>query len=178
MPSHKMIFYLTLILLLITNRCATFYAPTGWLDEPEQVSQSVYGGWIEVEFVDSGLVMGELIAIGQDSLFIADSLFRAIPLAQIKAAELIFYDSQYGLMASWTFLGTLSTLSHGFGLVLTGPLWVLFGSAITSARSWEPVIKYPDEPWEKISSYSRFPQGLPAHIDRKRIVMKKPTKST
>jgi hypothetical protein len=178
MPSRRILFFLILNLSLIISRCATFTAPAGWLDEPEQAPQSAYGGWIEVELLDSRMVTGELIAIGQDSLFIADSLFRAISLAQIKGAEVVFYDSQYGLMASWAFLGTLSTLSHGFGFVLTAPLWMLFGSGITSARSWEPVIKYPDEPWDKISSYARFPQGLPSPIDRQRIFMKKPTKST
>jgi hypothetical protein len=177
MQNHKTIAFLAGILLLFAFHCATSHAPNDWLDQPNDVPKSCYGGWIETELINSKSVMGELIAISKDSMFIADSVFRSIPLSQIIRAKLIFYDSNYSQMVTWTFLGTLSTLSHGIGLIITAPLWLLVGSTITSERSWEPVIQYPNDTWENISFYARFPQGLPSSVDRKRITMKAPLQS-
>ncbi|HEY5564790.1 MAG TPA: hypothetical protein VIL33_04305, partial [Rhodothermia bacterium] len=115
-------------------------------------------------------VMGELIAIGGDSMYVlTDAEFHSIPLQDIEAARLFYFDPKVSQHGVWVTLGFFSTLSHGFFLALTAPVWLIAGSAMVGARSREPLVRYKSSRdsgkaevvWREIAMYARFPQGLP-----------------
>jgi hypothetical protein len=76
------------------------------------------------------------------------------------------YDSKASGLAAWSVLGTLSTASHGVGLVLTAPIWVIAGVASTAKQTRAGHLVYPRRTASAFGAYARFPQGLPAGIDR------------
>jgi hypothetical protein len=88
---------------------------------------------------------------------------------QVQRAELTGYDSQASELAAWTVLGTLSTASHGVGLILTAPFWVISGAASTAKQSRCGYVRYPPAIREDFLPYARFPQGLPPEVDRSRL---------
>lgn len=56
----------------------------------------------------------------------------------------------------------MSTLSHGFGLALTGPVWLLSGTLAARADSRAPLITVNSPArWVQAQAYARFPGGLP-----------------
>jgi len=189
-----------ILLVSFLYSCATTKAPKGWLPNPADKQTDIFGGWLVMEYstnpnVEEHLV-GELIAINQDSIFIADDKFYALALSDIKSAQLEIYNSNSTGMGGLVFLGILSTASNGLFSVFTAPLWLIGGIASTTIRSYEPMIKSPkqemdstsenplfqqDSPleintqefkWDRISQFARFPQGLPPKINRQNIKMK------
>jgi hypothetical protein len=88
-----------------------------------------------------------------------------VPIKQVDNARLETYSSKHGWVLSWTVFGTLSTISHGIGLVLTAPIWLVVGGIATSAQSQVPIEKYPPKTWDHLTMFARFPMGLPADID-------------
>jgi hypothetical protein len=119
---------------------------------------------------------GELLAVHADSLFVlsANSL-TAIPTAKTKKATLTVYDANVGPLVAWSVLGTLSTASHGAGLIISAPVWIIAGIAATSAQSHAPRITFPRKSWKEFRMYARFPTGLPPGLDRRSL---RPVKRT
>ena len=150
-------------------------APKGFLPLPANAAKNTFGGWIQVDLIKKQnspqFIDGELIAVGTDSLYLlTQKEFIVIAVSDIKYAKLVGYNSEAGKMGSWVFGGTISTLTHGFILLLTAPfLWWLGGGIATSAQSEYPIIRYSKNNMEKLNLYARFPQGLPEGIDRKTI---------
>ena len=75
----------------------------------------------------------------------------------------------------WTILGTVSTLSHGWFLGFTFPMWLATGISASSGESFRDRYSedHPDESyWIQIIKYSRFPQGLPDNINLKNLKRK------
>jgi len=58
-------------------------------------------------------------------------------------------------------MGALSTLSNGYLLVFTAPLWMIGGTIAAHSQYHAPIVKTPNEEWERVRPYARFPQGLP-----------------
>jgi hypothetical protein len=153
--------------------CASRLAPDNWLSTPEQARTEAYGAWVYIEYAPVSRVLlaeGELLAIDSDSLFVlSHSGLIAIASDQLVMLKLDAYESNSEQLASWTVLGTISTLSHGLFLVATAPGWILLGSAATAAQSYNPREEYNsriDPKLELISlrKYARFPAGLPAWV--------------
>ncbi len=157
-------------LLALAAGCASTTAPRKWLPEATQAGAEPRGGWVLVEREGDPprqRFEGELIAIEADSLFVAwrDQVL-ALPKFGIHRATVTGYDLQWGPLATWTVFGALATTSHGWGLVVTAPLWVLVGTMSTASASHAPMVRYPNRPWTELATYARFPQGLPAGLDR------------
>lgn len=156
--------------------CASTRAPSGWLPSADKAQRDAYGAWVFVEYeVGSSekQTQGEFIAVGPDTLFVLDAeALVAVPLQHIHHAQLSTYDSNYGGLALWTIVGSLTTPSHGYFLLLSLPLWVLTGSISTSAQSWLTIEKFPAMSWDKLRKYARFPQGLPKRLDRSTLKVK------
>jgi hypothetical protein len=79
------------------------------------------------------------------------------------------------LYTVWTLLGSLSTITNGFYLVLTFPLWLISGGIITVNESESGLFKteYPGEEWWRtVARYSRFPQGIPKEVDLRKLKSK------
>ena len=153
--------------LVIVSGCFHTPAPKGWLPTAIEAQHDAYGGWIKLEFgagAARNTVHGELIAATSDSVHVltSDSLV-VVPTALVIAGTLTAYDSQYESLRWWTILGAFSTLSHGFGLVLTAPVWAIAGSAATGSASKAPRVESTHP--AVLRMYARFPQGIPPGLD-------------
>ncbi len=157
-------------LILLVSACAGTPGPKGYLEPADVAQREAFGAWIGVRFVSTEMG-GELIAVHSDTMFVLnDSVgLEAVPLTSITYARLGWYNAQWGGLAAWTLLGSLSTISHGVGLLVSFPVWVIGGSLATSSVSRGPivVVRQGDaEGWTLIARYARFPQGMPADLDR------------
>jgi len=161
-------FWTLLIACLCTGAgCAVSHAPPGWLDTPGH--SRAFGGWIVVDRLDgeAGLE-GELIAIEAESLLVLEDRAQAlvsISLADVRKADLTGYAASSAI-ASWTVLGTLSTASHGFFLLLSAPVWLVAGISASAAETYAPHVKRPPSSWEAMRPFARFPQGMPPGLAR------------
>jgi hypothetical protein len=72
-----------------------------------------------------------------------------------------------------TFLGTVSTISNGWFLVFTAPMWMIGGGITSSKLSYNAIVDYPRMELNRFAPFARYPQGLPSVIDRSRIKMKR-----
>ena len=170
MQSHK---FLSKILggafCLLFAHCATTDVPSHWLSDPDRLASDVRGGWIGIKSLQ-GRIAGELIAVNSDTMFVADSLLHAVASRDIASARLVTYDASN--MGDYVFLGTLSTVSNGWFLFVTAPMWIIGGSIASVSRSFDPVIDYPSKPLTDFAPFARYPQGLPPDLDRGAIQMK------
>lgn len=116
--------------------------------------------------------MGELIAVTKDTLFLADTVLQAIASTDILTARLVTYDaSELMGLGVLLVLGTVSTISNGYFLVYTAPMWLIGGSMAVIIRSYDPIIDYPNKPLKQFLPFARYPQGLPHDLDRTKIRM-------
>lgn len=149
--------------------CANNPAPSGWLPSPDDTPQDPYGAWIEVRRGDRVRARGELIAVHDDSVFVLTQRGELVALdrSRINGARIAWFDAQWGGLAVWTTVGTLSTLSHGYFSGITLPLWLIVGPIATGAQSRVPIESVERESqWREMRMFARFPQGLPQGLDR------------
>jgi hypothetical protein len=108
---------------------------------------------------------GELIAIDRDTIHVyAAGRLMSLPRASARSVTLTAFRINYESIAAWAALGTLSTASHGVGLILTAPIWMLAGTAAASNASVAPRIRSTDP--DVLRRFARFPQGIPPGLDR------------
>jgi hypothetical protein len=170
MQSHKFLSKIVVVTFcFFFADCATVDAPSHWLSDPDRVASDVRGGWISIKSL-RGRAAGELIAVSKDTVFVADSLLRAVASGDIASARLVTYDASN--MGDYVFLGTLATVSNGWFLFVTAPMWIIGGSIAATSRSFDPVIDYPSKPLMDFAPFARYPQGLPPGLDRGAIQMK------
>ena len=162
--------------IALAAACAGNPAPRGWLAPARDAVSDPYGAWVELELPSAGKQVpsgGELIAVASDSVFVLtqDATFYAIARADVTRARVAYYDSQYGQLAAWTTIGSLATLSHGFLLVFSLPVWAIGGSVTTGGQSRAPLVDVGENKhsWDAVTKYARFPQGLPTELDRERL---------
>ena len=153
--------------------CASTTSPRHWLPTADKAQQEAYGAWITVEYHTGSLeriAEGEFIAVNGESVFVLTSeKLVVIPQNQIKQGRLVTYDSKYEVLGIWTLLGVLSTPSHGVGLIISAPVWIVLGSVITSGQSYEPIETTPAHSWNELRKFARFPQGMPKGLDPKTL---------
>jgi hypothetical protein len=168
MPG-KTIPVMSLIVFCLLAGCASSRAPKGWLPSVEEAQRDVYGSWIEITYKIGDDVYrdgGEFIAVDSQSLYYAnESELQTVPLPAISKARIVVYRSQSGQLVGWTVAGSISTVSHGYFIILSLPLWIITGSAFTSACSFEPVIDISHGNWDRARMYARYPTGLPEGFD-------------
>ena len=159
--------------------CAGNNAPAGFLASPDETARTAWGGWISLEFASTpeptdprpaarvSRLEGELIAVGEDSVYVlAAGGVTAVSVASVRRATLTAYDSKAGELGAWTLVGTLSTLSHGVGLIISAPLWLATGITATSEQSHKGRVSGTERrSWEDMRPFARFPQGLPPALD-------------
>jgi len=144
--------------------CATNPAPREWRPKPQEAERSVRGGWIALDGKKPGgrCAEGELIAVDDDSFHVltAEGL-RTVSRAEVRKARVAGYGDEGAAAGSWMTIGALSTLSHGYYLVLTLPLlWLGGGGGATWDESRAGFV-----PESEFRAYARFPQGLPPDLD-------------
>lgn len=164
-----------LVVALWATGCASTTAPRGFLPDLDAMDRHVYGGWAECMLV-GGVAAGELLAVDRDSLvLLSGRTVRTVPMNSISSMFVTGYDASAGGMAAWTVLGTLSTITHGVGLILSAPVWLLVGTISSVSYSYTPresvTRRDLDHPVsaaraiERLRMYARYPQGLPESLD-------------
>ena len=153
--------------------CASVNAPPGFLPGPIEASQWVHGAWIDLRMNgDTGIrtLSGELLAITRDSLWIlVPGLGGHVVPRRGVAGEMGFYKPEMGSIQTNTLLGTVSTISNGFFLIITAPAWWLTGTLGGKADAANAVKQLADDPpdakMSPLAAYARYPQGIPARMD-------------
>ncbi|MDQ3995737.1 MAG: hypothetical protein M3303_01830 [Gemmatimonadota bacterium] len=147
--------------------CYRHSAPPGWLPRPEEARRG-FGSWIEIQDrpgTPTQAVAGELLAIDADTVHVlADGRLVSLPRTSLCCVTVTAFRMDYSPLQLWAAIGTLSTASHGFGLILTGPVWLLTGTLAASAASYAPRIRSTDP--AVLRPFARFPQGIPPGLDR------------
>ncbi len=168
--------------------CTASTAPPLWLPDAVQARDEAWGGWVELttgKGVAADTVSGELLAVSEDSVYtLRDTLVLATALAAVTRGRLEYYDPRSGQLDKATLVGTISTITHGIGLIVSAPLWILVGSTSTALVSGDG--KYELDPaqprdravakpgatrerhasWRDLSLYARYPSGWPVGLDR------------
>jgi len=154
--------------------CAITHAPWGWMGYPAEERAAAHGAWValRLDSPSAAQLRGELIAVSEDSLFMADRTFHAVARSTIRSARLLTYNPGTLLMAGGVMLGTGSTILNGWALIFTAPMWMIGGAIATGMRTFEPILDYPACGWSRLAPFARFPQGLPMMLDRSSIHMK------
>jgi len=149
--------------------CVGTGAPSGWLSTASEAQKESKGAWIKIEYFSGAskrLIQGEFFAVNTETVYVGTAAgLRAISLSDIKKARLATYDSQYQKLSVWTLRGSLSTASHGWGLLLSAPVWIIGGSLAAAAQSRKPIESFPDSDWNELKKFARFPQGLPEEFE-------------
>jgi hypothetical protein len=156
--------------LCLAVACAGNPAPDGFLPSPAQAVHDVYGGWIQVTVPagrHDGTIAGELIAARADTVWILPDSgpVVAVSTSTVKKGLLARYNSEAGSIAGFTALGVVSTISNGYLLGITAPLWIITGIVASSNESRASLRGVPPLVWADLAAYARFPQGLPPGID-------------
>lgn len=105
---------------------------------------------------------GELIAASRDSLWIFHgSRLVSVSHQSVQSGRVIGWNAGASEVLGWTVLGTLSTISNGFFLVGTAPLWMIVGGISGQTQAAKPVQQFTVEDWTRLAPWARFPQGIP-----------------
>jgi hypothetical protein len=105
---------------------------------------------------------GELLAVDDLYLYVlTDGRVRAIERRKVTQVSVELYASQAGQAGLWTALGTVSTVSHGFFLVITAPVWLATGISVTAGAAATNDLEVRDDKLGPLYQFARFPQGLP-----------------
>lgn len=152
--------------------CYRSRAPERWLPTPVEAGSNPFGGWITLSVASPDgprTLDGELIAAEGDSVHVLGlSGIQSLALADVTDLKLEMFRVERVGLVTWTTLGIVASLSHGFVLVLTAPLWAIVGTAATSAYSHAPVVTTRNV--AALRSYARFPQGFPPGVDRSTLI--------
>lgn len=141
-----------------------------YLSKFRDFEQNVYGAQIYVNVRQNyGLIQGELLAVGDTSLFLLQNL-KTNNIDRDSLIEVSFNSFQkYYLYvakpenyAPSFLLNNLLTLSHGFFLVLTLPVNLIVTSAvIAGGRKSYKLTQRDVDNIQQLSKFSRFPVGIP-----------------
>ncbi len=70
------------------------------------------------------------------------------------------HSTEYGV---WGVLGTLSTASHGYFLVISAPIWILVSIPVAVSAADKTTLEAPAES-VPLEQFARWPQGVPASV--------------
>jgi hypothetical protein len=161
-----------IVFFLLIMGCARPDVPQGLTPASEALRQAS-GAQVFVR-TDSSIVQAELLSVEIDTLFLIDGdILVAICKDQVVEAKVFLQEYPFtsGDVTAWTLLGTLSTLSNGMGLIFTAPLWLITGAVtgtVTASSANNGDFRYPEDSWNGLRKFARFPQGLPG-IPRERL---------
>lgn len=110
-------------------------------------------------------LQGELLAASEDTLYVATAGGGvAVARSSIVDGRVFGYDAGVGSITGAVLLGTVSTISNGYFLILTAPMWLIGGSIAAGSQSRQPV-RDASAPPGVLQPWARFPAGLPTGFD-------------
>jgi len=152
-----------LVLVLALAACAI--NPDPRTRPIELVARDGHGGWIVVTDRQGAEIAGELIAIDPGAVRVLGTTgLVSVARSDVASARLWAWDAEHGRVGVWGGLGTLSTISHGFFLVISAPIWLVTTAVTAAVATHAPIVSYPDDGWDKLAIWARFPQGMPAGV--------------
>lgn len=126
----------------------------------------VFGRLVRVELSDVEL-RGELLGCDENALYVRvveGERARWMRVAWDRTMRNEVAEEGAGRsMLAWMGAGLISTLSHGWFLVFSAPVWAITGG-ISTGVSWSPghlIASCPDA-----EQYARFPAGIPEDVLR------------
>ena len=136
------------------------------------VQSDAHGAYVVVHVRGRGVHAGELIAIDEGRVWVldAENVLIATYLDRVVKLEIHRYKVENGGVAAWGVAGTVSTLSHGFVLIISAPVWIIAASATAASHSRSARLKYNGKNSPAIASWARFPQGLPRGVTAAELV--------
>lgn len=152
-----------LVLCVMTSAC--LQNPAMNTNTIQTMQTRGYGSYVEVTGLKGEFVNGELLAVMREKVWVLDANGKRqwINIRYIRDAKLYKYQSDWGF-GLWGLIGSLSTISHGFWLILTFPLWILSSGITAAVESYHVRIGYPDHDIEDFAKWARFPQGMPLDV--------------
>ncbi len=133
----------------------------------------VSGAEVTVVRVDESRTTGELLDATEDRVTLLEgTALVTIETSDIRRVILTRYanGTLIGVLAVWSAVGGLATLSHGLFLIFTGPIWgAISTGALLPVAADQGRFAFADKKSDLafLHEYARFPQGLPAQY-RKR----------
>lgn len=164
--------------LALAAGCLHLRAPEPWRRSVAEAEKSPFGAWVWVKQYNGHINAGELLAADADHVYIASTRsIVQLSLGGIKSITIDDYHNDAGGVTGWALGGMLSTVSHGFFLVATIPMWAITGllTHLWVANSGAETIDRPgvsDVP--RLRMYARYPEGLPAVLRGKSTVSTTP----
>jgi len=152
--------------VVLGGACAGWEIPNSDRPRQEEAVVSGKGARTQLLLADGSRHTGELISASDGFVWILydDGRLASFPLASVRKAWLGVFRTYEGALGGWTAVGSLTTVSHGFFLVFTLPLWLLTGTTSAYVESVRGFLACPPEPWEVARRYARFPQGLTERV--------------
>ncbi|HTM23260.1 MAG TPA: hypothetical protein VL172_22215 [Kofleriaceae bacterium] len=150
--------------LLAAGCSATDPAPARWRRTVAQAQRSPFGAWVNVELRRGPVISGELLAVEPERIFLGSrGQLRPLAIAAIAKVTVSAYAVDSSGVAMTSVLGGLSTLSHGWFLVLSLPVWTLLGIPLSRSASGQGFLAAGDpDAIRGLRKWARFPQGMPA----------------
>lgn len=153
------------ILAIIGFSCST---PT-YLPKSKNVHVNQYGSYIKIKQKEGNKIKGELLSIDSAQLIVLTDIDKNTKKALVIPIDKVsHFKVKYArpLHYGWTIpLYTLSTILHGYFMVLTTPVNLFVTVFVTV--SGENAFLYTDKEmtYEKLKMFARYPQGIPPNID-------------
>ena len=128
----------------------------------------VNGAEVTILRNDDSKTTGELLEATEDRVTILrGSSLVTIDTNDIRKAIVTRYENGalIGILAVWSAVGGIATISHGVFLIFTNPIWGgISTGAILPVAADEGRFAYADKKSDLafLHEYARFPQGLPA----------------
>jgi len=152
-----------LVLGLILNGC---YSPN-YLPTVENIDVSEFGSYIELHRNDADVLKGELISIDTTQLIILSDMdsVKQIVTCPINHASSFTLKYAQPKDYSWRIpIYTLSTLLHGYFLILTAPINLIVTISVNASGSSDFEYSEKDMTFDRLKMFARFPQGIPSNI--------------
>lgn len=131
----------------------------------------VRGFEVAVEVADGSSVEGELLAVDQEAIWVLTER-GPLPLLRSNVREVLVQLREHSgtELGGWTAAGTFSTLSHGFWLIFSAPIWLLAGIPVSVDEILASRETAQSGSFELLYQFARFPQGPTPSMRRRASV--------
>ncbi len=107
-------------------------------------------------------ISGELLAADGDFIWVLEkNCLRQLEYQRVSWASVEYFTSFAPLVGGWDGLGAMSTLSHGFFVVFSLPIWLGIGVPTAIGAAVNNDLEFKPKQFDKLYQFARFPQGMP-----------------
>lgn len=130
----------------------------------------VRGHFVNVYVEEGPSKSGELISVSKRELIVLEKNEDvAVPLDEIRYVEVEdVWSAQSSWGGAWVLLGTLSTISHGFIILLSAPIWVLTGIPAVAGGELSNDVDFRKGELQKLRAFARYPLSREDALKRRR----------